>query len=50
MEAILAEARRLGCTEAWVLTERDNTAAMRLYANRGGVEAPQDPVIFEFKL
>jgi aminoglycoside 6'-N-acetyltransferase I len=49
MEAILAEARRLGCAEAWVLTERDNTAAMRLYAACGGVEAPKDPVMFEFK-
>jgi len=50
MEAILAEARRLGCTEAWVLTERANTAAMRLYAACGGAEAPRDPVMFEFKL
>jgi aminoglycoside 6'-N-acetyltransferase I len=50
MEAMLAEARRLGCTEAWVLTERDNTAAMRLYASCNGVEAPQDVVMFEFKL
>jgi aminoglycoside 6'-N-acetyltransferase I len=49
MEAILAEARRLGCAEAWVLTERDNTPAMRLYAACGGVEAPSDPVMFEFK-
>ncbi len=50
MEAMLAEARRLGCAEAWVLTERDNNAAMRLYAACGGVEAPSDPVMFEFKL
>ncbi|MGE0127901.1 MAG: GNAT family N-acetyltransferase [Blastocatellales bacterium] len=50
MEAMLAEARRLGCSEAWVLTERDNNAAMRLYAVCGGAEAPSDPVMFEFKL
>lgn len=50
MEAMLAEARRLGCAEAWVLTERDNNAAMRLYAACGGAEAPSDPVMFEFKL
>ncbi len=50
MEAMLAEARRLGCAEAWVLTERDNNAARRLYAACGGVEAPSDPVMGEFKL
>jgi hypothetical protein len=50
MDAVLAEARRLGCSVAWVLTNRTNTAAMRLYAGRGGVEAPEDAVMFEFKL
>lgn len=50
MEAVLAEARRLGCSVAWVLTNRTNNAAMRLYASSGGVEAPEDAVMFEFKL
>ena len=50
MESVLAEARRLGCSMAWVLTNRDNTAAMRLYSGCGGVEATQDAVMFEFKL
>lgn len=50
METVLAEARRLGCSEAWVLTERTNTAAMRLYAQCGGSEAPQDTVMFDFDL
>jgi ribosomal protein S18 acetylase RimI-like enzyme len=48
MEKVFDEARRLGCTAAWVLTERDNHAAMRLYASCGG--APGDAVMFEFKL
>jgi len=50
MEAVLAEARRLGCAVAWVLTSRTNAAAMRLYAGCGGVEAPEDAVMFEFEL
>lgn len=50
MEAMLDEARRLGCTVAWVLTNRTNTAAMQLYGSCGGVEAPQDAVMFEFEL
>ncbi|MBS1786543.1 MAG: GNAT family N-acetyltransferase [Acidobacteria bacterium] len=50
MEAVLTEARRLGCSVAWVLTNRTNQAAMRLYASSGGVEADEDAVMFEFKL
>jgi ribosomal protein S18 acetylase RimI-like enzyme len=52
--AILREAldagRQLGCEEAWVLTERSNEAAMRLYASNGGEAAPQDAVMFTFHL
>ena len=50
MEAVLAEARRLGCTVAWVLTSRTNAAAMHLYSGCGGVEAQEDSVMFEFNL
>lgn len=50
MQAILEEARRSGCTEAWVLTERDNTAAMSTYRSTGGEETLPDPVMFTFKL
>jgi aminoglycoside 6'-N-acetyltransferase I len=32
LRAVFAVAQRLGCAEAWVLTDRANTAAMRLYA------------------
>ena len=50
MACLLAEARRLGCTEAWVLTEQDNTAAKRLYQSSGGIESQKDVVMFEFRL
>ena len=46
---LLALAWRLGCTEAWVLTDRDNTAAMRTYAAAGGEEAERPSVMFTFR-
>jgi aminoglycoside 6'-N-acetyltransferase I len=50
MQAVLAVARELGCAEAWVMTDRANTAAMRLYAAAGSTEPPTDHVMFTFKL
>lgn len=50
MAAVLEAGRGLGCSVAWVLTERDNAPAMRLYASAGGVEAPKDAVMFTFFL
>jgi aminoglycoside 6'-N-acetyltransferase I len=47
---LLQHGERLGCREAWVLTDRANQAAMRLYASTGGHEAPQDQVMFTFLL
>lgn len=41
-------ARALGCSEAWVLTERSNAVAMALYAGLGGEEDPGDTVMFTF--
>ena len=38
------------CAEAWVLTDRSNTAAKALYASVGGVEMDDDIVGFEFDL
>ncbi|WP_200945820.1 MULTISPECIES: GNAT family N-acetyltransferase [unclassified Lysobacter] len=40
MAALLVHGRALGCSEAWVATEFDNTAARGLYAALGGQEAP----------
>ena len=47
---LLHHARSLGCVEAWVLTERGNQAAMRLYESSGGIEARNDEVMFTFPL
>lgn len=38
MSALFDVARALSCTEAWVLTDRTNAAAMALYTSAGGVE------------
>ena len=45
---LLQHGKRLGCREAWVLTDRDNQAAMRLYASAGGEQ--NDHVMFTFFL
>lgn len=50
MRALLHHGERLGCGEAWVLTDRSNHAAMRLYASTGGEEARHDQVMFTFFL
>jgi aminoglycoside 6'-N-acetyltransferase I len=48
MRTLLQHGELLGCGEAWVLTDRSNHAAMRLYASTGGQEAPRDQVMFTF--
>jgi ribosomal protein S18 acetylase RimI-like enzyme len=50
VRALLEHGECLGCREAWVLTERSNHAAMRLYASAGGHEDPVDQVLFTFFL
>ena len=50
MRALLQVARKLGCVEAWVLTERDNGPAMHLYGSLGGEEASPETVMFTFHL
>lgn len=50
LDRILKKGRELGCTEAWVLTELNNTSAKRLYASLGGIEGPHDGVAFTFSL
>ena len=42
--------RQEGCATAWVLTERENSPAMRLYQSCGGEEAEGETVIFSFEL
>jgi aminoglycoside 6'-N-acetyltransferase I len=50
LRALFAVARGLGCAEAWVGTDRTNTAAMRLYAAAGSTKGPTDYVMFTFQL
>lgn len=50
LRALFAHGRVLGCTEAWVLTERTNAAARRLYAAVGGAEAADELTMFSFRL
>lgn len=47
---LLEEARARGCTEAWVATEGDNTAARALYRSTGGEEDPERPVVYSWTL
>ncbi|MCB9137589.1 MAG: GNAT family N-acetyltransferase [Caldilineaceae bacterium] len=50
LTALFAQARALGCTAAWVLTEIDNYAARRLYASAGGEEEEPRPALSVFDL
>ena len=50
LQALFEDGRGMDCTEAWVLTERSNAGAMRLYSSLGGKEAPKDQVMFTFPL
>ena len=50
LRCLLDHARALGCGQAWVLTDRGNPRALRLYAACGGQEAPCDQVMFSFEL
>ena len=49
LASTLEDARAWGCREAWVLTDRANQPAMRLYEAAGG-EASGDHVMFTFRL
>jgi ribosomal protein S18 acetylase RimI-like enzyme len=46
LRALFARGRELGCSEAWLGTEEENTAARRLYAAVGGKEEPMVYVTF----
>jgi GNAT superfamily N-acetyltransferase len=49
LTALFDVGRQLGCTEAWVLTDRPNQPAMRLYSSLTNVP-PTDHVMFTFPL
>ena len=50
LDRILHRARELQCTEAWVLTDRDNMPATRLYSAAGGTDSPDGALMFTFDL
>jgi GNAT superfamily N-acetyltransferase len=50
LDRILDRARELQCTEAWVLTDRDNVPATRLYSAAGGTGSPDGALMFTFDL
>lgn len=50
LRAMFEAGRVLGCHQAWVLTERSNTAAVSLYRGAGGSESGAEHVMFEFPL
>jgi len=50
LACLFGHARTLGCRGAWVLAERSNAAAVRLYAAAGGTEAAPPVMMFTFDL
>ncbi len=50
LDALLEVGRDGNCAEAWVLTDRSNEAAIRLYGSVGGKEDSGDTVMFTFFL
>ena len=50
LRTMLQAGVELRCREAWVLTNRSNTSAMRLYSSVNGGEDPEDTVMFTFRL
>lgn len=50
MQKALELGQTLDCETAWVLTQRTNSAAMKLYDSSGGVEDTENLVMFTFDL
>jgi len=50
LDALLEHGRRLGCSEAWVLTDESNSIARKLYAAAGGLLEPEPAVMYTFPL
>jgi ribosomal protein S18 acetylase RimI-like enzyme len=50
LNLVLARGQELGCTEAWVATEPENTAARALYEKAGGQQDPIPFVMYTFPL
>ena len=50
VQALMDEAKRLGCSEAWVLADASNEPARALYRTVGGEEADQPSIMFTFPI
>jgi len=50
VKAMLDRAHTIGCTEAWVLTDADNAAAIALYESVGGREERPGQRMYAFAL
>jgi aminoglycoside 6'-N-acetyltransferase I len=50
LQAMFDEGRARGCWQAWVLTNRSNAPAMKLYARAGGQLDADDTAMFTFDL
>lgn len=48
--ALLAEARRAGCAEAWVLTDQQNAAAIHVYSGLPGAQQALPQLMFTIEL
>lgn len=49
MKEMLNVGKKLGCVNAWVLTDKSNTAANGLYKSVGGTISEEDTVMYEFE-
>ena len=50
LKELLRHSHRLGCKTAWVLTDKSNEAANKLYSSVGGKVDPGDTVMYEFDI
>lgn len=50
MNEMLKLGKQLGCVNAWVLTDKNNTAANGLYKSVGGKFSDEETVMYEFGL
>ncbi|HEY7236130.1 MAG TPA: GNAT family N-acetyltransferase [Gemmatimonadaceae bacterium] len=50
LHCLIELAEELSCTEAWVLTDRENRAARRLYESIGAEAPPQESLMYTVRL
>jgi len=50
IERLKELAQQVSACEVWVVTNKSNAAAMRLYRSTGGTAKQDDDVVFEYKL